>query len=71
MFRFRHLALIFLFLSPVVAADEVPLVGALSLAMWIARVACRTVVYTPSGPLLDTFAQIRGDMSMFCDFIDT
>ena len=27
MIRFRHLALIFLFLSPAVAADEVPLQG--------------------------------------------
>lgn len=27
MVRFRHLALIFLFLSPAVAADEVPLEG--------------------------------------------
>ncbi len=27
MFRFRHLALVFLFLSPAMAADEVPLQG--------------------------------------------
>ena len=40
MVRFRHLALIFLFLSPASAVDEIPLVGsALSFATSIARVA--------------------------------
>ena len=32
MLRFRHLALIFLFLSPAMAADEVPLEGSALLA---------------------------------------
>ncbi len=43
MLRFRHLALIFLFLSPAPAADEVPLEGnaflGVSLAIRIAQAA--------------------------------
>lgn len=36
MLRFRHLALVFLFLSPAAAADEVPLEAAFSLALSLA-----------------------------------
>ena len=40
MVRFRHLALVFLFLSPALAADEVPLEGSALLGAFVGDPDC-------------------------------
>lgn len=55
MLRLRHLALIFLFLSPAMAADEIALEGSALLDDKDRAGGYRPIIFTPNGPLLNTF----------------